>query len=205
MAPGTVVSGLRAEFGRKAFHMLGLVYWAAFVFFGWPRIGYWLAGWLLVVTAIETARLRVPAMERFLFGLFDGMIRDTERTHFSGIIHTTAGSLAAMLIAGGNGAIVGAAIGQLTFGDSAAALAGKAFGRTKIRGGKKSVEGSLACLATCYAVAVACGVRPGPALASALAATAVELLPTTGFFNDNLWMPVASAVVLRVLGAGGRP
>ena len=195
------MSDMAREFGRKAFHMLSLVYWAAFAFFGWPKIVYWMSGWLVIVLIIETARLRLPALERRLVGLFEGMIRDTERRHYSGIFHTTAGSLAAMLVAGGDPAIVGAAIGSLAFGDSAAALVGKAFGRTKILGGKKSLEGSLACFAACFALAIGVGVRPGAALASALAATAVELLPTTGFFNDNLWMPVAAAVVLRVMGA----
>jgi dolichol kinase len=201
VASGAVMSDLRREFGRKAFHMLSLVYWAAFALLGWPRILYWICPWLIVVLAIETARLYVPWVERTLVGLFEGLIRETERRHYSGIVHTTTGSLAAMLIAQGDPVIVGAAIGQLAFGDSAAALIGKAFGRTKILGGKKSLEGSLACFSACFALAIAVGVRPGAALASALAASAVELLPTTGFFNDNLWMPVASAAVLRLLGA----
>ncbi len=192
------MSDLRREFGRKAFHMLSLVYWAGFLVVGWPRAGYLLAAWLAVVLAVETARLKIPAVERFLVGLFEGMIRDTERAHYSGIVHTSAGSLAAMLIARGDPRVVGAAIGQLAFGDAAAALCGKAFGRTKILGGKKSLEGSLAALSACYAVAYACGVGAKAALASAAVATAVELLPTTGFFNDNLWMPVSSALVLRL-------
>jgi len=192
---------MRREFGRKAFHMLALGYWGAFVLLGWPRVGWCMAAWLVAVSAIETARLKVPVIERFLVGLFGGLMRETERRHYSGIIHTTSGSLAAMLIAAGDPAIVGTAIGQLAFGDAAAALAGKAFGRTKILGGKKSLEGTLAGLAAGYAVALACGMLPGAALASALAASAVELMPTTGWFNDNLWMPVASACVLRLLGA----
>ena len=187
------MSELRRELGRKAFHMLALVYWAGFALLGWPRVGWVMAAGLVVVLLIETARLKVPRIERFLVGLFDGMMRETERRHYSGIVHTTAGSLAAMLIAQGDSAIVGAAIGQLAFGDAAAALVGKAFGRTKILGGKKSLEGTLACFAA------GCGMRPGAAFASALAASAVELLPTTEWFNDNLWMPTASALVLALL------
>ncbi|MBI3564448.1 MAG: hypothetical protein HY079_04540 [Elusimicrobia bacterium] len=194
------MTDLRRELGRKAFHMLSLVYWAAFALVGWPRIVPAMAAWLVVVLAVETARLRVPALERRLVAFFDGMMRETERRHFSGIVHTTAGSLMAMLVAQGDPVIVGAAVGQLAFGDAAAALVGKAFGRVKILGGKKSLEGSLACLAACHATAVAAGAPAGAAFASAAAATLVELLPTTGFFNDNLWLPVASAVVLRLLG-----
>jgi dolichol kinase len=195
------MSDLRREFGRKAFHMLALVYWGAFFYFGWPRILYWMCGWLAIVLIVETARLHVPVIQRLLVGFFEGMIRDTERHHYSGIVHTTTGSLAAMLIARGDPVIVGAAIGSLAFGDAAAALVGKAFGRTKLFGGQKSLEGSLACFAACFALAIGVGVRPGAALASASAATAVELLPTTGFFNDNLWMPLAAAAVLRLMGA----
>ncbi|MFI5361127.1 MAG: hypothetical protein ACHQ49_04080 [Elusimicrobiota bacterium] len=192
---------MRREFVRKAFHMLSLAYWGAFLYFGWPRVVAWMSGWFLLVFVGETLRLNVPALSRELVGLFDGMIREAEHRHYSGIFHTTAGCLCAMVVAQGDPLIVGASIGSLALGDAAAALAGKAFGRTRIRGGKKSLEGSLACFAACFALMIGVGVRPGAALPAALIATVVELLPTTGFFNDNLWLPVSAAVVLRVLGA----
>jgi dolichol kinase len=195
------VSELRREFGRKAFHMLSLVYLAAFLWLGWPaalRVGL---AWLAVVTLIETARLKLPAAERALVSFFEGMIRDTERRAFSGIFHTTAGCVAAMLIARGEPVIVSAAILQLALADAASALTGKAFGRVRLFGGRKTLEGSLAGFAVGYAAAAACGVRPGAALAAAAAASLVELAPTTAWFNDNLWIPVASATTLALLGA----
>ncbi len=193
------MNDLARELERKAFHMLCLVYGAAYWYFGWPLAGRLMAAWLAVALVVETARLTIPAVQRFLGGLFEGMIRDTERRHFSGIVHTTAGSLLAMIIAHGDSRVVYAAIGQLAFGDAAAALIGKAFGRTKIGGGSKSWEGSLAALSVCYAVALLCGVGARAALASAVVATLVELMPTTGFFNDNLWLPVSSAATLRLI------
>ena len=194
-------SELRREFARKTFHMLSLVYLAAFKLIGWPSIRTWMAAWLVVVFAIETARLKIPAIERALVSFFEGLIRETERKHFSGIIHTTAGSLAAMLIADGNPAIVSAAILQLALGDAASALVGKAFGRTKILGGRKSLEGSLAGFAVGYASALACGVRPAAAFAAALAGACAEALPTTPWFNDNMTIPIASALALVLMGA----
>lgn len=195
-----MVGDLKREFGRKLFHMLSLVYLAAFHLLGWPRAGVVMAVWLPVVFVIETLRLKVPSIERALIGFFDGLMRETEKKHFSGIIYTTAGSLAAMLIAAGDPMIVGASILQLAFGDAASALVGKAFGRTKLFGGAKSLEGSLAGFAVGFAAALACGVRPGAAFAAALAGSLAELLPTTPWFNDNLWIPVASATVLRIVG-----
>ncbi|MBI3287978.1 MAG: hypothetical protein HYZ74_00490 [Elusimicrobia bacterium] len=195
------MSDLRRELRRKAFHMLSLAYLAAFCAVGWPASAYAMGAWLAVVIAVETARLRVPAVERALVGFFTGLIRDTERRHYSGIFHTTLGSWAAMLIAGGDPVIVGAAILQLALGDAASALAGKAFGRVRLFGGLKTLEGALAGFAVGFAAAVACGVRPGAAFAAAGAAAAVELLPTTGWLNDNLSIPLVSAAVLRLLGA----
>ncbi len=181
--------------------MLSLVYLAAFKLLGWPRVAVWMSYWLAVVFVVELTRLKVPAIERALVAFFEGLIRETERKHFSGIIYTTAGSLAAMLIARGDPAIVGAAILQLALGDAASALVGKAFGRTKLFGGLKSLEGSLAGFAVGYAAALACGVRPAAAFAAALAGSLAELMPTTPWFNDNLWIPVASATVLVIVGA----
>jgi dolichol kinase len=180
-----VRSELAAEFLRKAFHMLSLVYLAAFHALGWPLAGKLMAGWLAVCLVVETARLKVPAVERVLVAFFEGLIRETERKHFSGIVHTTAGCLIAMLVAGGDTVIVTAAILQLAFADAAAALAGKAWGRTRILGGQKTLEGCAA------------GFAAG--LASALAVSLVELLPTTGWFNDNLTIPFAGAATLRAL------
>ena len=69
----------------------------------------------------------------------------SELNAFSGIFHTTAGCLAVMFWAGSKPAVVWASLLYLALGDAAAALVGKAAGRHKIAGGKKSVEGSAAC------------------------------------------------------------
>lgn len=192
------MTDLRRELGRKAFHMLSLLYWAAFAVLGWPGVLPLMYAWLAFVVAVEASRLRVPAVHAALSGPpFGGMMRDAEKRTFTGVFHTTVGSLAAMHVAQGRPEIVGTAIGQLALGDAAAALAGKAFGRVRILGGQKSLEGTLAGFAVCYAVAAGFGVPPGAALASAAAASLVELLPTSRWLNDNLWIPVTSAAVLR--------
>ena len=164
-----MTEGLRKELGRKAFHMLSLVYLAAFRLIGWPAAVRWFLVWFAIVTAVEWGRLAAPSVERFLHGLMGGLMRESERRHFSGIFHTTAGCLAAMLIGRGDPVIVSAAIAQLALADAASALAGKAFGRVKLFGGRKTLEGSLAGFAVGYAAALGCGARPAAALAAAAA------------------------------------
>ena len=189
------------ELGRKAFHMLSLVYLAAYHLLGYPAVLRPMVVWLGFVAAVETGRFLSPRLYQALTDLFRGLIRESERRSFSGIFHTTAGALSVMLLAGPHPRVVTAALLCLALGDAAAALFGKAFGRHRILGGAKSLEGSLACLAVCVSVSLAAGLAPLPAAGGALAATAVELAPTTRFFNDNLWMPVAAAAAMLALGA----
>jgi dolichol kinase len=193
--------GLRGEIGRKAFHMLSLVYLAAFHLIGYPRVIVPLVVWLVFVTVVETGRLASPRINRALTWFFRGMMRETEQRAYSGIFHTTAGCLGAMLIAGRQPRVVTAALLCLALGDAAAALAGKAWGRRRLPGSAKSIEGSCACLLVCLGVCLAAGLGLMPAVAAAFAATLVELLPTTRFFNDNLWMPAAAAAAAVGLGA----
>jgi len=195
------VSDLRRELGRKAFHMLSLAYLAAFHLIGYPRVLVPLALWLAFVAAVEAGRFLSPGLNRLLTGFFHGMIRETEQRAFSGIFHTTAGCLAVILLAGDRAEVVTAAVLCLALGDAAAALAGKAWGRHRLLGSSKTLEGSLACLLVCLVCGLAAGLGTLPAAAAALAATAVELLPTTKFFNDNLWMPVAAALAATLAGA----
>ena len=194
------MNGLRKELGRKAFHQLSLVYLGAFHLIGWPAAKTWMFVWLAVVFAAETARLYAAPVARGMLAIFGGLIREAEHKHYSGILWTTVGCLAAMLIGRGDPLIVNAAVLQLALADSASALAGKAFGRVKLFGGQKTLEGSLAGFAVGYAAALACGARPGAALAAAAAGALVEVLPTTPWFNDNMWIPIASAAALATAG-----
>lgn len=185
-----------SEFGRKAFHMLSLVYLAAYHGLGYPRVVAWMLGWSAIVVGVETARLYLPALNRRLTAFFGGMARAAELNRFSGIFHTTVGVLLVVLAYGDRSRLVTASVLYLAFGDAAAALFGKSFGRHKILAGRKSLEGSLACFAACVLVGWAMGFAWPAALSGALAATLLELPPPGAYFNDNLLMPLGSAAAL---------
>jgi dolichol kinase len=95
------------------------------------------------------------------------------------------------------------AIYALAFGDGAAGLVGRVFGR--IRPGflhGKSVEGSLVCFVTVFAIAWFVS-RAGDsalrtALVAAIAAVPVEALPTKDW--DNITIPMAVGCAVHFLG-----
>lgn len=189
---------LKREFKRKAFHCLSLVYLGVYLRWGrWPAAAA-LAMWIPIEGSVEWARLRKPELNAWLMKTLGGIHRESETHRISGIFWTTLGCLATIALFGDRPPVVAAGIGYLAFGDGVAALAGRAWGSLKwpFFGGKKSVQGSAACFAACLAVGWAAGLPLAPAFAGAAAATILELLPLP--IDDNFWLPVLSAAVLRL-------
>lgn len=192
------MSGLGKEVLRKAWHMLTLLYLAGYLLIGYPRVIWWLAAWTAFVAAVEFGRLYWPALNAFLFSVLGKLARPTEKQHVSGMVHSSIGVLAVVVFFGTDRQLVSAAIWCVAVGDAAAALVGKAIGRHKLVG-HKSLEGSLACFAACLLACLGNGFAWPAAAAAALAATLIELAPTSVWLNDNLWMPVGAALALRAL------
>lgn len=90
------------------------------------------------------------------------------------------------------------AVYSLAFGDTAACLVGKSIGKTKIPYTGKTMEGSMACFATVFALAFhATGCDIAKTAAAALAATLTELLPVKDY--DNLLIPLVTGLMLTAL------
>ena len=87
------------------------------------------------------------------------------------------------------------AIYALAFGDTAACLVGKSFGRTQIPCTDKTWAGSAACFATVFMLAFhATGCSITKTAVVALAATLTELLPIKDY--DNLLIPLVTGLML---------
>ncbi len=92
-----------------------------------------------------------------------------------------------------------AAIAFIIVGDTFAALIGRKFGRHRF--GRKSVEGSLGCLAgTCIVAWLVPDLAPPVAFAGAVVATIVEALSTK--IDDNISVPILSGLVMTLLIKG---
>ena len=90
------------------------------------------------------------------------------------------------------------AIYSLAFGDTMACLVGKSMGKTRIPHTGKTLEGSMACFATVFALAFhATGCDIAKTSAAALAATLTELLPIKDY--DNLLIPLVTGLMITLL------
>ena len=182
---------MKKEIKRKAFHFLSLVYAAGYFFLERGTVLEILGTLLAVESCVEFGRFLVPGFNQKLVGIFGGIHREEEVRRASGIFWTLLGSFLTMLLFRRREVVL-CAMGFLVFGDAAAALVGIQFGKHRIFHGK-SLEGSLAF----FLVSLAVGLfffSPLPALVGAFLATLVELIPLP--YNDNLWIPLVSALLL---------
>jgi dolichol kinase len=130
-------------------------------------------------------------------------MRDHERHQLSGTCYFSLGCTIAITLF--PPAVATTSIIWLVLGDMSAALIGVSFGGDIVvvkmgRGGKKSMEGSVAMFVVCVAVGLVAFsgryLHEYPVFLGALAATVVELYEPFQI-NDNLSIPVISSLALQ--------
>ena len=192
-----------SEAQRKSLHLSSLVIPLAMLYewLPWPRTHRAWVTLLLTATVIalvvDVIRVNDDRIRHTFKRFFGGMIREHEAFTLLGSTYLLlAGLLALELFPQ---AIAAAALGFTILGDGFAALVGKAWGRHRFFG--KTLEGAAGGFAACLAWAaflVWAGHLSWPvALAGALIASLVELLPIP--LDDNLGMTLISGYVMRLL------
>lgn len=191
-------AGLDPEWSRKGAHVsLGLVTLT------WPIVfdSAWPAVVVAALTVIVLVSLRVvPVIKRAAGCAVCGVTRRT-----SGDVLFPVVAAVLFAVTGGDLLLYVVPIATLTFADAAAALVGRTAGRRRyrVRGEKKSVEGSLAFFALSFVIALV-GLAlvssvpsvPLAAFGYATAMTVVEAVSTGG--SDNLTVPLVGAALMTV-------
>lgn len=214
----------KEEINRKLLHILSGSLIPAGIFYipkipGIPSWGEWLPMILLGailagLAGLEWARLRVPAVQKIFYTFFGATLRSEESKTATGATWIFAASFLCTLIFMKQPHISFMVICMFILGDAVAALVGISIGRIKI--GKKSLEGSLACLAlSLLLLLVVFPLVPGLldawngriplglALIAAFSNTIFELFPLkltkTFTLNDNLTVPLITGVLMKFL------
>jgi glycerol-3-phosphate acyltransferase PlsY len=190
--------------GRKFYHVLGgLLLLTIYLVLGREKAVRVYAALFLVVLALDIVRLRVPAVNRFVFARGGSFIREQERTRLTGTPAYLLGVGLTLTLFLPDVAL--AAVCFLVFGDVAATTIGERYGRIRI--GTRTLEGTFAF--ACVAIAaglvlVALELAPGWGLVviGGITAAGVELLPIP--VNDNLTIPLVSAAVMQLVLVAGQ-
>lgn len=159
-----------------------------------------MAGATVIFITVDLLRLRRNPFKHFFIVLFGSQLRRREFNSLTGGSYLLLASLVSLLIFGSRPGVFIAAVSFLILGDTAAAIVGLSFGR--IRFFRKTLEGTLACLAVCLAVAwivshlKGLDLPLGVGILGALTASAVEVMPVE--VNDNVVVPLVSGVVMMI-------
>jgi len=209
--------GLRKEeIARKLLHLFALLMPIGIFYLPrWSIPEYVPAGVLAFLLSgsmiVETLRFKVPAVQKIFFKLFGSMLREEESKRTTGSTYVIGAALLCAILFRENPHISFMVLSLFILGDAIAAIVGLSMGRIKI--GKKSLEGSLACFLLC--IILFYGVFPivpglldiwnGKlpfvlVLTTSFAITIFELIPlriTKKFtINDNLAVPVIAGYIM---------
>lgn len=213
----------KEEVNRKLLHILSGTLIPAGIFYipKIPGIASWVPGAILgVLTALfagaEMLRRRLPGFQRVVIFFAGSMMRPEEDRAVTGATYIFASAFLCTVLFAGQPHISFMVLSMFIIGDAAAALVGLSIGRIRI--GAKSLEGSLACLATCLVLLLFAyphvpglldaweGTIPIPVIVGgALSTTVLELFPISVGprikINDNLTVPVVTGLVMQLLYA----
>lgn len=191
------------EARRKSLHLASIVLplWMLYEWLPWPRSkGAWVAfvlGMAAIALVIDVIRVNDDRTRKSFKRFFGGMIREHEALSLLGSTYLLIASWLALELF--PQPIAAAAIGFTIVGDGFAALVGKAWGRRRFF--HKTLEGAagglIACLLWGIFLAATGHITWTMALAGALVASLVELLPIP--LDDNLGMTLVSGYVMRML------
>jgi dolichol kinase len=186
------------EYKRKLFHLFCLVYVAIYAWLPWPTCFRVMGALGLLIVLIEWARLGNTMFNAWVWARVGELAREWEKNAVSGLFWTWLGSFLTMVLYPQR-QVVMAALSFMIFGDAAAALVGRLWGRHPWPGRPgKTIEGMAA-----FAVASALGglwfMPPRAVIPAAIVVAGFEScrLPV----DDNLWIPIASGFCLTLANA----
>jgi dolichol kinase len=173
---------------------------------------------LISFVLVELVRVRVAMVGDLYNRLFGSMLRKEEAKSMTGATYIVAASFLCTLLFPRRPEVSAMALSTFIWGDGVAAIVGQSIGRIRI--GKKSLEGSVACFVLCIAAFLFLfpavpgvldpwgGTMPlGLAVIASFTITALELIPfrltPRIVINDNLLVPVVTGLVIKYFPSVG--
>ena len=193
-------SNMKTKPWRRLWHLLGGSFFPVLAFFVPKEALLITVGAMTGVFVVwEIARLNNARVNRWMASNLRVILKDEERYRPTGTTCLLFSSLAVFLLFDKYVAITSLLF--VSLGDLMATVIGEEYGRQVVCS-SKTLEGSLACLASCLLIGMVMSrVNPAITLAVALvgavSATIVELLPIP--IDDNLTVPLISGGIMTLI------
>lgn len=151
----------------------------------------------ILIVVFDFLRIYTKQVQRIYNFLFKEVTRDFESHRLTGASYVMIGALIVLSIFESRICIPALLI--MSFSDSAAAIIGKKYGKTKIF--DKTLEGSLAFLLTSFVIVIFFipDIDFTFSIIAIIASTIVELMPKSNL-DDNLLIPIVSAFIISLGG-----
>ena len=187
----------KKELIRKSIHISSLLlpFSYRYLFHYHQKNAFLIVGSLTVLAlVVEIIRLEHRTFKRIFYNMFGIMLRKHEIHDFTGATYLMVS--ATLCIAVFPEDIAFLSLCFLSIGDTLAAIIGISFGKRKLFGTSKSLEGSLACFVSTFIFALFF-IDPTIAFFGAMAATLAEFsrLP----IDDNIKIPITSGLVMSLV------
>lgn len=184
--------------GRKLYHLLGGIgLLSLYYILGREHALMFYAAFFLIALGLDLTRLKIPAVNQFIFTRFGSFIRKNEEHKLTGTAPYILGI--GLSLYAYSPEVATAAVCFLAFGDVAATTMGERYGKTKI--GDKSLEGSAAFIIAAlvsglFLQIIGVYLATGVMILGAFIAAGVEIIPLPA--NDNLVIPIVAGGVMEL-------
>ncbi len=176
------------EIMRKSVHLISIFIVLIYEFFGKEAVLWVLMLFLVTVLFLDYLRLEKSMKIPFFYTMY----RDQEANRLGGHIYFALGAISAIALFSRE--IAYAAILMTTFGDMAAALIGKFYGKKRVFKGifnnNKSIEGSVSEFIVDFLIGFLITGNPAVSLVMSFFATLTET--AVNKIDDNLVIPIFS-------------
>ena len=189
------VLSIKDELLRKLIHICSSVFAYALFFLNQKTVCLIVGLGAILILSFELLRSQYPLVNQIFIKMLGKVTRNFEKTELTGASYVMIASFIVLLpIFHIHVCILSILI--MSYSDTAAAIIGKKYGKTKIF--NKTLEGSVAFLLTSFIIALAMypQIDLKVSLIAIIVATIVEMLPLN--IDDNFSVPVTVALITSI-------
>jgi len=189
------VLSIKDELMRKLIHICSSIFAYALFFFNQETVCLIVGVGSILILSFEILRINYQSINRIFIKIFGKVTRNFEKNKLTGASYVMLASFIVLLPVFESYVCI-ISILVMSYSDTAAAIIGKKYGKTKIF--SKTLEGSFAFFIVAFIIALVMYPQINLALSitAIVIATIVEILPLS--IDDNFSVPITVALIISI-------